>query len=99
MSLFHCQLLSSFHSSKLIIGGTNAQFPGDLNFSKIDFILSCIFLLSKFFLTIFANSAFAGLSRSDSVSRHLIFTKLHSFILQFMAESKVLSYSQSQPSV
>ena len=78
-SLFCCQLPSSFHSSKLTLGGTNTQFSEDLYFSKIDFILSFVFLLSQFYfllinkLIIFGKSAFAGFSRSDSVSTQLIF--------------------------
>ena len=55
MSLFRCQLLSSFHSSKLTLGGTITQFSADLYFSKIDFILSFTFLLSQFFLILFCN--------------------------------------------
>ena len=34
MSLFCCQLLCSFHSSKLTLGGTNTQFPGDFIFQR-----------------------------------------------------------------
>ena len=81
ISLFRCQLLRSFHSSKLTLGGTNRQFSGNLYFSKIGFILSFVFLLSQFFLVIFGNTAFAGFSRSESVSTQLIFEKSHSFIL------------------
>ena len=62
-------------SSKLTSGGTNVQFPGDLYFSKIDFILSFVFLLSQFFLIIFAKILtvpnFSGLSRNQAPCREV----------------------------
>ena len=80
---FRCQLLSSFlHIYKLILRGTNKQFSRDLYFSKIDFMLSFDFSLSKFFLIIFANFAVAGLLRSDSVSKQLIFEKLFPYFFR-----------------
>ena len=63
-----------FHSSKLTLRGANTHFSGDLYFSEIDFILSSV-LFSQFFLIIFENCVFAGLSRSESVSTELIFEK------------------------
>ena len=86
ISLFCCQQLSCFHRSKLTLGGTNTQFSQDLCLS-----LSFVFILLQFFLIVFANSRFAGLSRPGSVSTQLIFEKSHSYILQFLTKSTVLS--------
>ena len=41
---------------------------------------SFVFILLQFFLIVFANSRFAGLSRPGSVSTQLIFEKSHSYI-------------------
>ena len=87
-------VLSSFYSSKLTWGGTNTQFSGVL-FFKNRFHIVISLLTFPVFLNCFCKFCLWRFIKVRFFLNTINFWKSHSFILKFMAESTVISNSES----